>query len=81
MIDMDYSDLIEQFRLEMDAYCRYKELLHKYDSHLKAALKEIMWDEYLHAKFLRNYLMKSGAYTPEEHYELERQFRRIENDA
>lgn len=79
-MEIECNELIEQFRLEMDAYCRYKDILHRADVNLRSALKEIMWDEYLHAKFLRKYMLKEGAYMPEEHTELERQFRRIEND-
>ena len=74
------SELMEQFKMEIEAYCKYKDLLPMTEGQLKEALKEIMWDEYLHAKYLRGYLIKVGAYVPMEHIELEKRFSRIEND-
>lgn len=75
-----HSELMEQFKLEMDAFCRYKDILSMTDGYLKDALEEIMCDEYLHAKFLRHYLIKTGSYVPSEHVELEKRFSRIENE-
>jgi rubrerythrin len=75
-----HAEFIEQLHKELDAYCKYKELLEVSDDHLKSALKEIMWDEYLHAKFLRKHLMKIGAYSPEEFAEIEKKYIKVEND-
>lgn len=51
------------FRMEVDAYCEYKELKEDTeDAVLDMALEEIMMDEYLHAKFLRDYMMDKDMY-------------------
>lgn len=76
----EHSEFIEQLRREIEAYCKYKDLLVVEDEHLREAIKEIMWDEYLHAKFLRRYLMREGVYTPEEYADIEKRYRRIESD-
>lgn len=56
--------LEDMFRKEIDAYCAYKEWCEETDDKiLEMALEEIMMDEYLHAKFIRDYLMDKGAYT------------------
>ena len=80
MMSTDYAKFMDNLKMEIDAYCKYKEMLSIDDEHLKSALKEIMWDEYLHAKFLRKYLMQKGVYLPEEQIDIERRYRRIEND-
>ena len=57
------KSLEELFRMEIDAYCDYKEWCEETeDSVLEIALEEIMMDEYLHAKFLRDYMMDKGIY-------------------
>lgn len=54
----------DMFRKEIDAYCAYKEWYEETDDHiLELALEEIMIDEYLHAKFLRDYMMDRDMYT------------------
>jgi hypothetical protein len=56
--------LEELFRKELDAYCAYKEWTEETDDEiLEMGLEEIMFDEYLHAKFLRDYMMDKGLYT------------------
>lgn len=58
--EMSLEDL---FRRELDAYCAYKEWVDETeDVVLEMALEEIMMDEYLHAKFLRDYMMDKGMY-------------------
>ena len=58
------KSLEEMFRMEIDAYCEYNEWLEETeDSMLEMALEEIMMDEYLHAKFLRDYMMDKGMYS------------------
>lgn len=57
---MSLEDL---FRKELDAYCAYKEWVDETeDAVLEMALEEIMMDEYLHAKFLRDYMMDKDMY-------------------
>lgn len=66
------KSLEELFRLELDAYCDYKEWCEETeDAVLEMALEEIMIDEYLHAKFLRDYMMDQDMYTltPEDPHE------------
>lgn len=60
----EYSMSLEDlFRKELDAYCAYKEWVDETeDSILEMALEEIMVDEYLHAKFLRDYMMDKDMY-------------------
>ena len=59
--NMSLEDL---FRKELDAYCSYKEWVEETeDSILEEGLEEIMFDEYLHAKFLREYMLDKGIYT------------------
>ena len=58
---MSMEDL---FRRELDAYCAYKEWQEETsDPVLDMALEEIMTDEYLHAKFLRDYMIDKDLYT------------------
>lgn len=69
------NKLIEQFKREIDAHCRYKELLTWVeDEYLKDAVEEIMYDEYLHAKFIRSYLMSKDAYKVSENEEAEKRY-------
>lgn len=56
--------LEEMFRMEIDAYCDYKDWCEETtDSVLEMALEEIMMDEYLHAKFLRDYMIDKDMYS------------------
>jgi hypothetical protein len=58
------KSLEDLFRLEIDAYCDYKEWREETDDTvLEMALEEIMMDEYLHAKFLRDYMIDKDMYT------------------
>jgi Mn-containing catalase len=48
--------LKEQFKAETMAYSGYEAIIEMIDDeYLEEALEEIMYDEYLHAKFLRSY--------------------------
>ena len=60
----EYSMSMEDmFRREIDAYCAYKEWLDETtDEILEMALEEIMLDEFLHAKFLRDYMIDKEWY-------------------
>ena len=52
------------FKLEVDAYCDYKQWREETDDIvLEMALEEIMMDEYLHAKFLRDYMIDKEMYS------------------
>lgn len=58
---MSLEDL---FRRELDAYCAYKEWVEETtDEILEMGLEEIMLDEFLHAKFLKEYMMDKDMYT------------------
>ena len=63
--DSEYKMSMEDlFRRELDAYCAYKEWQEETtDSILEMALEEIMLDEFLHAKFLRDYMLDKEMYT------------------
>lgn len=70
--------LKEQFKAEMAAYNAYqtiKEMLE--DGYAREALCEIMYDEYLHAKFLRSYMIDEDVYDPAQHVECEKTYRKI----
>ena len=70
--------LEELFRKELDAYCAYKEWMEETDDTiLEMGLEEIMIDEYLHAKFLREYMIDRGLYTPIETDPHEKRFWKI----
>jgi hypothetical protein len=57
------KSLEDMFRMELDAYCDYKEWKEETeDSILEMALEEIMMDEFLHAKFLRDYMLDKDMY-------------------
>jgi hypothetical protein len=59
-----HETYVDLFRKELDAYCAYKDWSEETDdTMLEMALEEIMYDEYLHAKFLRDYLIDHGMYT------------------
>lgn len=68
----------EQFKAETLAYAGYEALLeHIEDEYLEEALEEIMYDEYLHAKFLRSYMMELGVYDPAQHAECEKAYKKM----
>ena len=57
------KSLEDMFRMELDAYCEYKEWKEETeDAILEMALEEIMMDEFLHAKFLRDYMLDKDMY-------------------
>jgi rubrerythrin len=57
---------LDMFRKEIDAYCTYKTWAEETDDeYLERAFEEIMQDEYLHARFLHDYLMEHELYWPE----------------
>ena len=63
--DIDRKKTFEDmFRMEVDAYCEYKAMKDDTDdSILEMALEELITDEYLHAKFLRDYMMDKEMFT------------------
>ena len=71
----------EQFKAEMQAYNAYDMIKSCIDDeHLIEALEEIMYDEYLHAKFLRNYMIHEEVYNPADHIECEKMYKKIIDD-
>jgi rubrerythrin len=73
--------LKEQFKAEAQAYNTYKVINRMIeDEFLNEALEEIMYDEFLHAKFLRSFLMEHNAYDPAECVELEKSYKEMLND-
>jgi rubrerythrin len=71
----------EQFKAEMNAYNAYQMLKEQIDDdYLEEALEEIMYDEYLHAKFLRNYMLEEGLYDPAQHAECEKAYMKMLKD-
>jgi rubrerythrin len=68
----------EQFKAETAAYSAYKMLTEMLDDeYLIEALSEIMYDEYLHAKFLRSYMLEMGVYDPTQHVECEKAYMKM----
>ena len=68
----------EQLRAELAAYTAYEMLLeHIEDEYLEDALEEIMYDEYLHAKFLRSYMMEHDLYDPAQHVDCEKAYKKM----
>ena len=75
------AKLAEQFKKELDAYYCYHELKSSLDGACKTldtALEEIMYDEYLHARFLRSYLQSKDLYKFPMVEEAEKRFLMIE---
>jgi rubrerythrin len=71
----------EQFKAETMAYAAYDVIKDSIeDSYLKEALEEIMYDEFLHAKFLRSYMMECGVYDPTQHPDCEKAFNKMIED-
>lgn len=68
----------EQLKSETAAYAGYEMIKNQIDDdYLEDALEEIMYDEYLHAKFIRSYLMEIGAYDPAQHAECEKAYKKM----
>lgn len=75
------TKLTEQYKKELDAYFTYHELKKTLEGSCKTldtALEEIMYDEYLHARFLRNYLQSKDLYKFPMVEEAEKRFLMIE---
>jgi rubrerythrin len=73
--------LKEQFKAETAAYNGYLMIKNMAeDDYLEEALEEIMYDEYLHAKFLRSYMMEKGVYDPSQNVECEKAFNMMKDD-
>ena len=73
--------LKEQFKAETIAYTGYQAVLNIIDDdYLEEALEEIMYDEYLHAKFLRNYMIDQNVYDPAQHPDCEKAFMKMLED-
>lgn len=72
--------LKEQFKAETIAYSGYQMICEAIDDdYLEEALEEIMYDEYLHAKFLRSYMIDAGIYDPEQHPDCEKAYMKMMN--
>ena len=77
------SKLTTQFKGELDAYCAYKEMYTMVKDEcpvLSEALEEIMYDEYLHARFIREYMISKDVYKMPAMEELEHRYKRIDED-
>lgn len=73
--------LKEQFKGEQSAFSGYKAIRDMTDdAMLEEALEEIMYDEYLHAKFIRSYLMENNVYDPVQHADLEAMYKKMVDD-
>jgi rubrerythrin len=73
--------LKEQLKGEECAYTAYKTIIEMTDDeYLKEALEEIMYDEFLHAKFLRSFMMEHKVYDPAQCVELEKAYQSMLND-
>jgi ferritin len=71
----------EQFKAEIAAYSAYDMIKEQIDdAYLEGALEEIMYDEYLHAKFLRSYMIDLGIYDPNQHAECEKAYMKMIED-
>lgn len=69
----------DMFRKEIDAYCVYKEWCEETeDPILEMALEEIVVDEYLHAKFLRDYMIDHEMYMLKDDDPHEKKFWKIQ---
>ena len=82
MTQEQVTKCIDNFKREVDSYCKYKEMLPIIQNNdlLTEAVEEIMHDEYLHARFLRGYLMDRGFYIPSEHADYESKFLKMERE-
>lgn len=71
----------EQLKAEIAAYNAYAMLKEQLDDEfIEEALDEIMYDEYLHAKFLRDVMIERGVYDPAQHVECEKAYRKMIED-
>lgn len=71
----------DHFKRSVEAYWALKEWCKTTeDSELKRAIKEMMYDEYLHARYMRKYLKLHNMYTGNGVEELEKKFLLIEDD-
>ena len=71
----------EQLKAEIAAYTAYDMIKEQIDDpHLEAALEEIMYDEFLHAKFLRSYMISKNVYDPAQHLECEKAYKKMLED-
>ena len=69
---------LEMFRKEIDSYCTYKAWADDtQDMFLERAFEEMMEDEFLHAKFIHDYLMDHDLYSPMNEDEHEQKFWKI----
>lgn len=72
------GSLEDMFRKEIDAYCSYHEWFEDTeDPILEMALEEIMMDEFLHAKFLRDYMLDKNMFKLTEEDPHEKKFWKI----
>ena len=79
-VDKGVHPYIDMFRKELDAYCTYKEWAEETnDIIFERALHEMMEDEYLHARFLHEYVMDRDLYSPDADDEYEKKFWKIHN--
>jgi rubrerythrin len=70
--------LKEQFKAEVAAYNCYEAIIDMIDDeYLEDALEEIMYDEYLHAKFLRSFMMEHNVYDPVQHPDCEKSYKKM----
>jgi rubrerythrin len=78
--DKEMHPYVDMFHKELDAYCTYKEWAEETNDPLfERALYEMMEDEYLHAKFLHEYVMERDLYSPDADDEYEKKFWKIHN--
>lgn len=71
----------EQLKAEIAAYTAYDMIKEQIEEeYLADALEEIMYDEYLHAKFLRSYMIEMGVYDPAQHIECEKAYKKMLED-
>ena len=70
--------IYDMFCKEIDAYCAYKDWLSEIeDELLETAVEEIMFDEYLHAKFLRDYMIDKDMYPQDDENTHEKKYWKI----
>lgn len=77
------TKLSEQLKKEIDAYFAYKELKMSLGGECKmldAAIEEIMYDEYLHARFIRDYMKSKDIYRFPMIEETEKRYHMMDED-
>lgn len=73
--------LKEQLKAEIAAFNMYAAIKEMHDDDmLEEALDEIMYDEFLHAKFIRTYLMENHVYDPAQHPDCEKAYMKMIED-